>query len=97
MATLVEQALDEGLLKTSHCAQSGVWFFLFNVFEQVILDLLRKGVIEEALDAYISFFRPGWKRRGIVEEAVDFNFFHDAYRDLCYAENGYWNGGKNAQ
>lgn len=51
---MVEKALDEVLRKTFHNGQSGVGSVVYNVVEQIMLDLLFKDVIGECFDAHIA-------------------------------------------
>lgn len=54
LAMLVEGSLDD-IPCTSYCnAQSGIRSVVYRVLEQVMLDLLRKDVIEETMDAHIA-------------------------------------------
>lgn len=54
MDTMVEEALNEALCRTSHNAQSGVQSVVCKVFEQVMLDSLCEKVIGETLNAHIG-------------------------------------------
>lgn len=53
---MVEEALDDILHMTLHEAQSGVQWVVYNVHEQVMLDMIRQGISGETLDAHITKF-----------------------------------------
>lgn len=56
MATKCKEVLDDLLHKTLHSSQNGVRYVVYNVAEQVMLDVLHKDVMGETLDAYIAKF-----------------------------------------
>lgn len=57
---MVEEALDEALPIALHNTQSEVRSVVYNRVEQIMLDLLRKAVIGEILDAHImNYFNTG--------------------------------------
>lgn len=56
LATIVEGLLDIILGKLSNSAQNGIRSVFYNVMEQFMLELLRKDVIEEMLDAHLGKF-----------------------------------------
>lgn len=54
LATVLEESLENILRESFHNWQSGIRSVVYNVLEQVILDLLRKDVIGETLEAHIG-------------------------------------------
>lgn len=57
-------------------AQSGVQSVLYNFVEQVLLDLLRKEVIEETLDAHVTtFFDTDEAAKGLSKRLLASTFF----------------------
>lgn len=51
---MVKEALDGVLHKTFHNTQSGVRSVIYNIVEQVLLDLLHEDDTKETLDAHIT-------------------------------------------
>lgn len=47
MATMHQKVLDDVLRRTIHIVQSCVRSVVYNVIERVMLNLLRKGIIEK--------------------------------------------------
>lgn len=56
MAAMVEETLDDVLLKTFHNAQIGIWSVLCNVVEQVMLDVVCRDVIGKMFVDHIARF-----------------------------------------
>lgn len=54
IASMVGEALNDVLLKTSHNAERCVRSIVYNTVEQVMLDLLSKDFIGETLDAHTA-------------------------------------------
>lgn len=54
LEAMIEVLLDHILRTSPHTAQSGVRLFVYNVVEQVMLDLFGKEIIAESLDAHIA-------------------------------------------
>lgn len=55
-AKMVERASDEVLRDTLRKAQNGFGAFVYNVVELVMMDLLRRDVIGDTLDAHVARF-----------------------------------------
>lgn len=76
MVTIVEEALGEALRRTVYKAQSGVRSVVYTVIQHVILDLLRKRVIEKNLDTHIAKYSykdaaaEGWSERLLTSSSI---------------------------
>lgn len=53
LSTMIKESLDKKLRKSLHNAQNGILSVMHSVVEQVMLNLLRKDVIEDTLEAHI--------------------------------------------
>lgn len=56
LSTMIEEWLEEILWKSFHNVQSCIQSVIYNVVEQDMLNLLRKDVIKETIDAHIAKF-----------------------------------------
>lgn len=64
------------ILSTSlHNLQSGIRWVVYNIIEDVMLDLLRKGVIWEMIDAHIIVFNTDGDAEGLSKRLLVPNLF----------------------
>lgn len=56
MATMIENAMDKFIRKTFYNSQNDTCCVVYNVVEQLVLDLLRGSFFIETLDAHIPKF-----------------------------------------
>lgn len=74
--SMVEEALDDVQSRMYHRAQSGVLSVVFNVVEQVILDLLPKDVIGKLLEAHIAkSYDTDECAEGLLKRLLTSNYF----------------------
>lgn len=77
----------QGLRSTTHKAaldQSlGIRTVIYGMVGQVLLDLLRKDIIREVLDAQKRSFRHQWSHQGVVKEVAYLELVYGAYCNFC--------------
>lgn len=84
MAIMVKKALDDALRKKLHNAQSGVRSVVYTVVEKVMVNLLRKDINEDTVEAYIqSYFDTNTAAEGFVTEVCDLLLIYGANCDVC--------------
>lgn len=76
MATMVEESLHDVLKKTFHNAQGGVQYVVYNIDDQVMLDLPSEEFIGETSDSHITqFLETDETAEGLLKRLLTFTCF----------------------
>lgn len=85
LSSMFEELQDNTLRTLFHNAQRGMRQVVYDVVEQLILDLVRKDVIEEKLNAHLAIFSMLIQPLRVLEEVAIRQVVHSAYCDFCLA------------